>query len=43
MFRNLFTPRATTKADIVMAIGACIIAIMKAVDTVNTYNKEKNQ
>lgn len=43
MFKSLFTPRRTTKSDVVLAIGAALAAAWKAVDTYNTFKEENKE
>ena len=41
MIRAIFGKRSTTKADVVMAIGAALVGLWKAYDTVNDYKTEQ--
>jgi hypothetical protein len=38
---KLFEKRPTSKTDVVMAIGAVIVAGWKAIQTIQDYNQEK--
>jgi hypothetical protein len=42
MFKGLFSKRPTTKGDIVLAIGAAVLAAWKAVDTIKDYKEEQS-
>lgn len=41
MFKSFMTPRATTRTDIALAVGAVLMAIVKVVDTTATYKAEQ--
>jgi hypothetical protein len=41
MWKQLFQSRATTKADIWLAVGAVALGILKLVDTVHQYKIEQ--
>lgn len=41
MFKGLFGSRPTTKSDVVLAAGAAVMAVWKAVDVFNQYKAEQ--
>ena len=41
MIKKLFTKGPTSKFDVMFAVGAAIVAIVNAVDTVKDYNNDK--
>ena len=43
MLKHIFGTRRTTKADIVISIGAAVFAVIKAVDTIHEFkSQDKN-
>ena len=43
MFKKLFGKSTTTKADVIMAGAAAIIAVWKVIETVNDYQLDKER
>lgn len=41
MLKGLFGKRPVTKADVVLAAGAAVMAVWKAFDTYNEFKTEK--
>lgn len=42
MFGGLFGNKKTSKTDVVMAVGAAVMAVWKAFDTVKEYRSDKD-
>lgn len=40
MFKGLMGKRPTNKSDVVMAVGAAVLAVWKAFDTYHEYKQE---
>lgn len=41
MLKKLFNSGPTSKTDVVMALGALVVAAYKAVETIRDYNKKE--
>jgi len=43
MFKGFFQQRPTQKRDVVLAAGAAVMAVWKAIDVFNDYKKDQQQ